>query len=74
MMKVILRVKNEKEVMQKLERANELLKELMDIFQGYDGLGRGIEVEVMPASDEDAKDKLTKSFGNKGSGGGKTFF
>lgn len=51
-MKVILRVKNEKEVTQKLERANELLKELMDIFQGYDGLGRGIEVEVMPASDE----------------------
>ena len=44
-MKVILRVKNEKEVTQ---------KELMDIFQGYDGLGRGIEVEVMPASDEDA--------------------
>ena len=53
-MKVILRVKNEKEVTQKLERANELLKELMDIFQGYDGLGRGIEVEVMLASDEDA--------------------
>ena len=53
-MKVILRVKNEKEVTQKLERANELLKELMDIFQGYDGLGRGIEVEVMSASDEDA--------------------
>ena len=52
-MKVILRVKNEKEDTQKLERANELLKELMDIFQGYDGLGRGIEIEVMPASDED---------------------
>ena len=52
-MKVTLKVKNEKEVMEKLERANALLKELMDIFQGYDGLGKGVEVEVVPASDED---------------------
>lgn len=51
-MKVILKVKNEKEVMQKLERANVLLKELMEIFQGYDGLGRGIEVEVISTSDK----------------------
>lgn len=53
-MKVILRVKNEKEVLQKLERANELLRELMNIFQGYDGLGKGIEVEVEPTPEKDA--------------------
>lgn len=52
-MKVYLKIKNEKEVMAKIERANELLKELEDIFQGYNGLGRGIEVEMMPASDND---------------------
>lgn len=52
-MKAILRVKNEKEVLKKLDRANELLRELAQIFQGYDGLGRGLEVEVEPAPKED---------------------
>lgn len=51
-MKVILKVKNEEEVTKKLERANEILRELEQIFQGYDGLGRGLEVEVMPAPED----------------------
>ena len=47
-MKVNLKIKNEKEVLAKMERANVLLKELQDIFQGYSGLGSGIEVELEP--------------------------
>lgn len=47
-MKVNVKIKNEQEVLAKIERANVLLKELQDIFQGYSGLGRGIEVELEP--------------------------
>ncbi len=48
-MKVNVKIKNEEEVFEKLKRANVLLKELEGIFQGYSGLGKGLEVELEPA-------------------------
>lgn len=56
-MKVMLRLKNEKEVFQKLERANELIGELMNIFQGYAGSGKEIEIEAEYILDPSKKEE-----------------
>lgn len=58
-MKVYLRVKNEKEIVGKIEKANELLRELGRIFSSYDGLSRGLEVEIMPAQEDAQAQKFT---------------
>ncbi len=48
-MKVFVKIKDEKEVFEKIKKANELLKEVDKLLNSYSGLGRGIEVEIVPA-------------------------
>lgn len=50
-LKITVKVKNAEKVLSELKRANELLKELGNIFQGYDGLAKGLELELVPAQE-----------------------
>lgn len=50
-MKAYINIKDETGITEKIERANTLLKELSEIFDYFRGLGRGVEIEIVPAQD-----------------------
>lgn len=51
-LKITVRVKDAEKVLSELKRANEILKELGNIFQRYDGLAKGLELELVPAQED----------------------
>lgn len=51
-LKITVRVKDSEKVLSELKRANEILKELGNIFQRYDGLAKGLELELVPAQED----------------------
>ncbi len=61
-LKTYIKISNSKQIMDEIERAEEILQELHEILQGYSGLGKRIEMEIVPAQENEtmqAQEKIS---------------